>query len=439
MQMRTKQNANSGFVGEKNGLLNQHGAEKSKVRDSNLELLRIVAMFMIIAHHCVLHGGAYTNASETNILISYFFIPGGKLGFDAFLALSMWFLVDRQFSSKRFLKMWTEVFFYSVVFAGVSVAFAAGPVGAEGWVGVFFPMIGNSHGFAAAYLVFYLLIPFLNKLMSRLTKAQTGFLLAVVFLMQVVSVVLGSYTQYYQQFPSEIILFVFIYILMVYLKRYPLKMLSFKSVTLGIFVACWGIVFTVWVFYNRDTTNEGLRYFWSAFMNNESSLLYIVGGVSLFFFFKNLKIPKSKVINFIAKPTFGVLLIHDHNFFRYPFWSNIVHTADWYTTAWFPLIVLGVSAATFIGCGAIELLRAYLLERPLFRIGAIDRFCKKIDMVLNKEPQAETAKVSTESIGTDGGGGVNISAEQELAPREKDTESGTENDKEQSGGGVDSV
>ena len=174
-------------------------------------------------------------------------------------------------------------------------------------------------------------------------------------------------------------------------------------------------------------------------MNNESSLLYIVGGVSLFFFFKNLKIPKSKVINFIAKPTFGVLLIHDHNFFRYPFWSNIVHTADWYTTAWFPLIVLGVSAATFIGCGAIELLRAYLLERPMFRIGAIDRFCKKIDVVLNKEPQAEAVKVSTESVGTDGGGGVNMSVEKDPVPREKDTESGTENDKEQSGGGVDSV
>ena len=33
-------------------------------RDSNIELLRIISMFMIVAHHLFLHGGIFENAGS---------------------------------------------------------------------------------------------------------------------------------------------------------------------------------------------------------------------------------------------------------------------------------------------------------------------------------------------------------------------------------------
>jgi len=107
-------------------------------RKSNVELCRIVCMLLIIAHHCSVHGGSMNIDIGMNKFISLFLIPGGKLGFDCFLAISTWFLVDQAFKMERFLKVWFEVLFYSVTFA--IVACAMGTVfTARNWFSIFFP------------------------------------------------------------------------------------------------------------------------------------------------------------------------------------------------------------------------------------------------------------------------------------------------------------
>ena len=84
-------------------------------RESNIELCRIFSMVLIISHHCIYHGNAINMEYCTNKLIALALLPGGKLCFDTFIAISMWFLVDSSFKAVRFVKLWTEVLFYSVL------------------------------------------------------------------------------------------------------------------------------------------------------------------------------------------------------------------------------------------------------------------------------------------------------------------------------------
>ena len=49
-----------------------------KTRDSNIELLRIVAMMMIIMHHLVYHTGVYKIIGEKHFIISIM-LSGGKI------------------------------------------------------------------------------------------------------------------------------------------------------------------------------------------------------------------------------------------------------------------------------------------------------------------------------------------------------------------------
>lgn len=50
-----------------------------KERKSNIELCRIICMLLIIAHHCVVHGGAINIDTCINKYIALFLLPGGKI------------------------------------------------------------------------------------------------------------------------------------------------------------------------------------------------------------------------------------------------------------------------------------------------------------------------------------------------------------------------
>jgi|688.fasta_scaffold20147_5 peptidoglycan/LPS O-acetylase OafA/YrhL len=63
-----------------------------KKRNPSLELLRIVSMILIVAHHYVVHGGVYTSTNNLmNELIVQFLLYGGKLGVMIFIMITGYF------------------------------------------------------------------------------------------------------------------------------------------------------------------------------------------------------------------------------------------------------------------------------------------------------------------------------------------------------------
>ena len=64
------------------------------VRQSNIELLRIIAMIMIVAHHFSVHGGFSFSTITVNSLWIQFMQNGGKIGVDVFVLISGYFLIS---------------------------------------------------------------------------------------------------------------------------------------------------------------------------------------------------------------------------------------------------------------------------------------------------------------------------------------------------------
>ena len=88
-------------------------------RQSNFELLRIVAMLMIVFHHFAYHGAF--NYDSTSISISYFWysliIMGGKIGVNIFILISAYFLIlSSGINFKKIFKIIGQVLFYSILF-----------------------------------------------------------------------------------------------------------------------------------------------------------------------------------------------------------------------------------------------------------------------------------------------------------------------------------
>ena len=86
------------------------------IRQSNIELLRIIAMVIIVAHHFAVHGG-FDFPIETvapNRLWIQFLALGGKIGVNIFVLISGYFLIDAKSLKKvKVLKLWLQIFTYS--------------------------------------------------------------------------------------------------------------------------------------------------------------------------------------------------------------------------------------------------------------------------------------------------------------------------------------
>lgn len=83
------------------------GNTKSKGRNSSIELLRIIAMFMILMHHFVVHNGydvLNLPLGPERIFFQLVMAGGGKVGVVIFFSISAWFFLDREQTIKSNLK-----------------------------------------------------------------------------------------------------------------------------------------------------------------------------------------------------------------------------------------------------------------------------------------------------------------------------------------------
>lgn len=354
-------------------------------RKSNLELLRIICMLLLIGHHCVVHGTGVpvSNPLALNKVFTLLMIPSGKICFIAFLALSTWFMVNQHFKMERFIKMWLQVFFYSVVFTIAFVFVTGTSLTPAQWISCFFPIIGNSHGFAAAYLALYLLLPFLVKVIKNITQKQTLWLIFLLVYFQMISQYIGNITGYFQRFPSEISLFILCFIISYYLKNWTPKHLNNFLFTSTIFFICWGGMAVLYIVQYKFPNISIINYFLKI-NGDEFGLINIISGYMLFFTFNNIKMNYHKYINIIAKSTFGVLLIHDHNYFRPAVWFNVVKVQNWLDSSYYIFYFCAYVLIIFSVCVLIDKCREKVFDNLLLSKSIIKKVCNKFDSWINE-------------------------------------------------------
>ena len=85
---------------------------KNVERDSNFELLRIVAMLMIIGHHLALYGAPCDDPSyiSPNILLCQFIQGGGKLGDNIFILITGYFSITAdKVNYLKIYRLWKQM------------------------------------------------------------------------------------------------------------------------------------------------------------------------------------------------------------------------------------------------------------------------------------------------------------------------------------------
>lgn len=372
----------------------------NKIRESNFELLRIIAMLMIFIYHYVNYGGILKVGSFTNNkLIALFLYSGGRLGVNIFILIMGFYMIHSKFKVKKYLKMVLQVFFYSVVLALISIYRLNTDFNQVNIKAYFTPVVSAVYWFPTYYLIVYLFTPYLNKFIKSLGKKGCEKLLIVggVILSGIPTI------SYRVVFATEFFTwFVYMYILGAYIKLYNYEFKNPKTakrISIAYPLVAFATVIVSIIINKMFKIDIDITHFLGLY-----SFIVLIGSVGIFMWFKNIKIKHNKIINLFAKTSFAIYLLHDHLLYKNIFWTMDVKTQVYEQAPFYIFtahIILSAIVA-YILISVIEILRIYLLEKPLFKIKIFDKYLDKFDnwyngieteVIVSEEKKYEESKV----------------------------------------------
>lgn len=161
-------------------------------RDSNLELLRIVSMFMILCHHFIVHGMGICawlgNRADGNIQMAYSDYAGSSqimalLFSDAFVicGVNLFILISGYYGIKlsweRILKFVLILFFFQFLQYGALLLWEKESFTIKGFIYQFLPVSHTPYWFMYCYFQLMLISPLLNTAIEHFSdKLRLGVL-----------------------------------------------------------------------------------------------------------------------------------------------------------------------------------------------------------------------------------------------------------------------
>ena len=354
-----------------------------KNRQSNFELMRLVAMFLIVVYHCVLHselrGGEPLVFApfSGNQVFSYAVGMWGLTGVGCFFLITAYFQTEKaRVRTKKLLFLLFQAVFWAMITEWFTITQLKGRAfGISDAVNALFsPFVGN-YWFIPAYIGVILLSPYLNRIIDGMGE-NTYRKLMIVF--TVISPLYSSLGDTRQTL-CDLSIAVYYYLLWGYLKRHPDNWLERHryGVFFGMALLSFGIV-TGSSYFATKSGSEAAGYFTIC---GRASFVQVIMATALFYIFMHMKIGSVGWINVAAKATLGIYLIHE-NGVLYPYLWNVVFRIGRYFdgSPYYPAYLLKCVCLTFFGCLAADLVRHYLLEIPLERLTKpLDPFFGKID------------------------------------------------------------
>lgn len=350
-------------------------------RKSNFELLRIIAMMLIILHHYSLHGGLLTITSYSiNKYIGTISFVSGKIGVNLFVLISGYFLINSKFKIKKLFKLILQVFCYTIPLFLLYV-FVKNDVTKQIIKYTVLPITYGTYWFITTYIGLYVLSPFINKFIKSISQKNLTVLFLILLVLFSVIPTITSTTK----FMGNLQWFIFMYMIGAYIQLYgfnKIKKAKLKWYVVGLYIllvlmAC-GITYI-----SQNDQNQFSRIYQIIEMN------YIVPfliSIFMFLLFENLNIPNNKFINLLGKTSFGVYLFHD-SYFREVFWKKIFKVESFYNAEPYLLIlhIIGSVIVIYLVGTIIELIRVKVIEEPIFKIKKFDKWFEKIDKVMGIE------------------------------------------------------
>lgn len=351
-----------------------------KKRDSNLDLLRIVSMFLIIFLHSIDHSGVLEQANVhgggTYVYV-YFAYALCQVCVNCYVMLSGYYLVNSKFRIQKLIALWMEVVFYSVVLRMLFMVTGHHVFSGTSLLSCFVPVLTGRYWFITIYVGLYLIFPFLNKFVYALGRKEHAALnVCLFFLFSVMVSIYPSFAGMNSGGGWGLAWFVVLYLLAAWLRLYY-KPKCKPVIWIGAFLLI-PFLMAAGQFVGNWTGIGVLKRMVANWYRYDSVPVYLMT-LALFVMFLNIQVKNTRVqkaVCAVAPLTLGVYLIHAHANVSPWLWGTL-NLPQYMGHAWFPLVQLGCVIAIFVICIAIDALRRKTIGR-LEDCSMIRNMCDKM-------------------------------------------------------------
>lgn len=289
-------------------------------RSSNIELLKILAIFLIVFFHFVQTYSGTTNLGACTDDVQDFALAlcfhFGYIGNNIFFICSAWFLLDvKVINKKKLLSMLVNVWLVSVIILSAVLLIGRLRLKTVEIISCLLPTTFTNNWYITCYLLFCLICPLLNVVIDAMNqKKLLSFVLVSGLLYYVMHPLLkewgGAYFYY-----NQLIAWILIYFLIAYVKRYSPKALESKKAGLCLLAVSLagyiGLPLLMNALGKRFPFFEDHLLF---FVENDNIFLVLLP-LSIFMLFRRLDF-HSIAINRISGCSLYVYIIHENILLR---------------------------------------------------------------------------------------------------------------------------
>lgn len=295
-------------------------------RMANLELLRCVAMMMVVVLHYLGKGNLLADLTREDMgaaelaawLLECFCI----VAVNVYMLISGYFLCMASFRLSRLIQLWLQVWVYSVA---VGMAGAMSGVMAETecdthfLLTLLFPVSMEHYWFMTAYVFLYLLLPFVGAAVGRMTKRQLQVVLSLLFfafcvLKSVLPLRLETDGQ-----GCDFLWYLCVFAAAAYIRRFGVPFLERRGRGFALYAGgcllIFGGTFALREVYLRTGSLERMLKVCLEY----NHVLNFLAALGLFAMFRGIRLEglAASVVNRVAPYTLGVYLLHENLGLRY--------------------------------------------------------------------------------------------------------------------------
>lgn len=296
-------------------------------RRSNVELLRVVSMFLILFWHGI-HHGFLQNDNLSSFGINVFNLIHWCCFWhvNAFLLISGYFGI--KFKWKSCINFFMYVLFYYILL-NILIPLCQGE--SVNLDALLYSPYTFFHGFLGWWFVKpYLFLMLLSPILELIRKVQNMQLLLIVVLLTLLNLFIGFVCKGgYNDNGFCVEHFCYMYVIGMLINRYEDKLSKYSATFIYLFIVNTIILF---VFDKYLFTDD----FWYGYNNP----LVIINACVVFLMFIKIQI-KSSIVNYVATSAFAVYLLTDHNILTRPYIVKITNVINdfFLNNVWYDLSV----------------------------------------------------------------------------------------------------
>ena len=406
-------------------------AGQHKKRMVNIEVLRLLAMMMVVSLHYLAKGellekltGPLSAKGHLAWLLESFSIAA----VDVYVLISGYFLVETGFRCRRVISLVLQVMFYTCLLPVVLILTGILPVGEITFYNILqciFPTNMLHYWFVSAYVLMFLFTPVLNAAVHGMKKRQLQTAIVILLIMESLSKTVIPVRLELDNLGYDAYWFMVVYLIAAYIRLYGIPFLEKKggraaACYIGACLGMYGLTMLIRGAYLL--TGQFENFIESAYGYNH--LLTIGAATALFYVFKNreteegeqtqakvaaagegektqrkdAKVGEAKQVSVeagaaggpagiicrIAPCSFGVYLLHEQVNVRYvwPFWLGADRCVSAFSLLWH--WAAAILTVMVIGL-AVDHIRSLLFRGAgkLFAGGRLDQRLRKIDDLVN--------------------------------------------------------